>query len=159
MEQEIKAIIEKILNLLGVSYSDIEVSTDEKINSLRFVVFTTEPNILIGDKGKRLLAFNHIVKKIIEKKTEEKGLGRVDFMLDVNNFQQKRIEELRVKAHMLAERARFFKSSVEMEPMSSYERMIVHAEFTMTADINTESSGVGRERRVVLKYSEVSTEV
>jgi predicted RNA-binding protein Jag len=55
---------------------------------------------------------------------------------------------------MLAERARYFKSSIEMDPMSSYERMIVHAEFTETPDIATESAGFGKDRHVVLKYTE-----
>jgi len=41
-----------------------------------------------------------------------------------------------------------------MDPMSSYERMIVHAEFTETPDIVTESAGFGRERHVIIKFSE-----
>ena len=41
-----------------------------------------------------------------------------------------------------------------MDPMSSYERMIVHAEFTDTKDIATESTGYGRERRVTIRYTE-----
>ena len=70
------------------------------------------------------------------------------------SYQKKRIDDVRAKAHILAERARYFKSSVEMDPMSSYERMIVHAEFTNTNDIVTVSTGQGRERRIIIRFSE-----
>src|SRR3990167_2911908 len=79
---------------------------------------------------------------------------KLQFFIDINDYQKKRIDDIRTKAHMLAERARYFKSSVEMDPMSSYERMIVHAEFTDSPDITTESSGYGKDRHLVLKYRE-----
>ena len=41
-----------------------------------------------------------------------------------------------------------------MDPMSSYERMIVHSFFAETPDIKTESKGEGRDRRVVIKFKE-----
>ena len=44
------------------------------------------------------------------------------------------------------------KSSVEMDPMSSYERMIVHTELKTFPHIKTESAGEGRGRHIVVKY-------
>ena len=98
-----------------------------------------------------MLALNHLMKRIVDKKEDE---SLPSFLVDVNDYQKKRIDDIRARAHMLAERARYFKSSVEMDPMSSYERMIVHAEFTEVPDIKTESTGNGRDRRVVLRYCE-----
>ena len=143
--------IKNILTLLGVAFTDVSLSVDEKITSQRFVVTTIDSSILIGEHGTRLLALNHVMKRIAEKKFPEEKLL---FMIDVNDYQKKRVDEIRMKTHILAERARFFKSSVEMDPMSSYERMVVHAEFTGVADIVTESIGIGKDRRVVIKYSE-----
>ena len=77
------------------------------------------------------------------------------FFIDVNDYQKKHIEDIRMKAQVLAERARYFKSSVEMDPMSSYERMIIHSEFAEVPDIKTESAGVGKDRRIIIKYTEV----
>ena len=39
-----------------------------------------------------------------------------------------------------------------MHPMNAYERLIVHSAFTDDPDIETESHGEGKFRRVVLKY-------
>ena len=149
-EENIRTIIGTLLGHLGVKVNEIVVELDDRTNSSRFVVSTPDSAILIGEHGARLLALNHIVKRMVEKVDTEAG----SFMIDVNDYQKKRIDDIRAKAHMLAERARYFKSSVEMDPMSSYERMIVHAEFSEANDIVTESTGAGRERRVIIRYSE-----
>ena len=131
--------------------SGIEAVVVEKTGSTRFAISTTEAQLLIGEGGTRLMALNLLMKRIVEKKF---GESAPIFMLDINDFQKKHIDEVRAKAHMLAERARYFKSTVEMDPMSSYERMIIHSEFADAVDIMTESMGMGRERRIVLKYKE-----
>lgn len=150
-EQLIIETIQKLLAHLGVVFTGITVENDERTKSLRFVIATTDSLILIGENGARLLALNHLVKRMVEQEPKEDAPS---FMVDVNDFQKKRIDEIRVKAHMLAERARYFKSTVEMEPMSSYERMLVHSEFSDTPDIATESSGFGKDRHVTIRHTE-----
>ena len=54
---------------------------------------------------------------------------------------------------MLGERAKVFKYDVEMSPMNSYERRIIHSLFANDREISTESVGEGKVRRVVLKYT------
>lgn len=153
-EQHIRETLTTLLGHLGVVVTDIIIEKDEKTDSTRFVIATPDSAILIGEHGARLLALNHLMKRIIEKNSEESG----SFFVDVNDYQKKRIEDIRAKAHMLAERARYFKSSVEMDPMSSYERMIVHAEFSEEHDIKTESTGTGRDRRVIIRFSDTKIE-
>lgn len=146
--------IRSILGHLKVVLNDVSVDTDEKTKSMRFVVSTPDSAILIGERGDRLLALNHLVKRIVERKLKDENIS---FMVDINDYQKKRIDDIRARARMLAERARYFKSSVDMDPMSSYERMIVHAEFTDTPDITTESLGSGKDRHIVLRYTEEKT--
>ncbi len=55
---------------------------------------------------------------------------------------------------MLAKRARSFKIDVEMDPMTSYERMLVHSHLEGRPNIKTESIGEGKERRLVIKFVE-----
>jgi predicted RNA-binding protein Jag len=148
------AIIEMLTTLLThlkVKVETVSVEIDDATGTRRFIIATPDSAILIGERGERLLALNHIAKRIAEKLVKDENYS---FIVDVNDYQKKRIDDIRTKAHMLAERARYFKSSVEMDPMSSYERMIVHAEFTNTSDITTESTGQGKDRRVILRYKE-----
>ncbi len=147
----IENTLRTLLGHLKIVLEGVSVDTDAQTKSLRFEVRTPDSAILIGERGARLLALNHLVKRIVERDLKDENL---QFFIDINDYQKKRIDDIRTKAHMLAERARYFKSSVEMDPMSSYERMIVHAQFTEVPDITTESSGYGKDRRVILKYTE-----
>ncbi|MEI8175102.1 MAG: R3H domain-containing nucleic acid-binding protein, partial [bacterium] len=73
-------------------------------------------------------------------------------LIDINGFQQKRIENIHAIAHMMAERARYFKSNIEVDPMPAFERRIVHEFLSEAHDLKTESTGEGFSRRVVIKY-------
>lgn len=150
-KEHITSTLRTLLGHLKIVLDDISVDSDPATKSLRFDVRTPDSAILIGERGARLLALNHLVRRIAERELKDENL---QFFVDINDYQKRRIDDIRTKANMLAERARYFKSSVEMDPMSSYERMIVHAQFTEVPDIATESSGQGKERRVILKYTE-----
>jgi len=148
----IKNLIEEILKYVS---SDAYLKEVTEINNgeiVKFSVVTEEPYLLLGEDGKNLLALNHIVKKIAEVKFGKNKEANLNFIVDINDYQERRIQDIKNKAHIMAERARFFKSSVELSPMNPYERMIVHTLFSGALDIETESTGFGRERRVVIKY-------
>lgn len=146
----IKKTIEDILSLLDVSY-ELTIINDESTGTICFHIKTGDPHILIGRDGAHLAALSHIIKRIADK-ANSTTKEQTSFVVDVNNYQGKKTEELKSKAAMLAERARYFKSDVEMSPMTPYERMIIHSIFSNTKDIKTESMGEGKNRRVVIKY-------
>lgn len=150
IKQTISGIIEKIpvnaqfKGISGLAGSDM----------VRFEFTTDEPHLLVGLEGKTLFSLNHLVKKIFEIWCEKNNWKKLSFIVDVNDYQEKRIQELRNRAQIMAERARFFKSNIECPPMNPYERMIIHSFFSDVPDIKTESTGFGRDRRVVIKYVE-----
>lgn len=78
-------------------------------------------------------------------------------LVDINDQTKKRIESIRTTAHMMAERARYFKSSIDVDPMPAFERRIMHEFLSQTKDIKTESVGEGKARHMVVKY--VSPEI
>jgi spoIIIJ-associated protein len=74
--------------------------------------------------------------------------------IDVERVQElEKVERVRENARMLAQRARLFKHDVEMSPMTSYERLVVHELFAEDPEIKTESAGEGKFRHIVLKYA------
>jgi predicted RNA-binding protein Jag len=132
-----------------------------------------EPHFFISREGEGLHALNHLVQRIIESKTPslrsgsehsplaggedsplpaKGGVGGGSILIDINGYQKKHVENIRAVAHMMSERARYFKSSVEVDPMSAFERRIVHEFLAEANDLQTESIGMGRDRRVVIKY-------
>lgn len=146
--EHIKILIEEFLNNLTISFDTIEIIEED--TSLVFLIKTEHSGVLIGNNGENLRALNHIVKRMVDKKHGYEN--EIQFLLDVNGYHQKKIQRIRDQAVILADRARMFKSNVEMTPMNAYERMIIHSMFTDDPEISTESSGVGKLRRVVLKY-------
>ena len=146
----IKKVIEDLLSKFSLDF-ELEIINDEDIKATRFLIKTDEPNVLIGYKGANLSALSHIIKRIVDNKITDKNT-KPFFIIDVNNYQENKIEEIKTSAYMLAERAKYFKSSVEMNPLPSYERMIVHSLFADSADFETQSQGEGSERRVIIRY-------
>ncbi len=141
----IESSIRGILDRLGVRY-DLEFQ--EGSDGSWFLIKTDEAPLLIGDGGQNLSALNYLVKKITEKKYPESFRG---FSLDVNDYQKKKIDEIKELARMHAQRVRYFKKDTELRPMNAYERRIVHSCLQEYPDIATESRGEGMERRVVIK--------
>lgn len=145
--EEVKRIVVELLQNMDISFDEIETSSlffNKPVVSIK----TKESNFLIGAKGEYFLAFSHIIKKMASKVVGEDG-----FSVDVNDYQKNNFEKLKQKALVIANRARSFNTSIEMEPMSSYERMLVHSFFGEISDISTESIGVGKDRRVKIKYN------
>ncbi len=146
METKIKKLIEELLGKLSVEFDSINV--DDSLGQDVYKIKTTSSDILIGSHGDVLRAINHVVKKTLQQQGEE-----TRFMIDVNDYRSKQIQEVQNTAKLLADRALSLKYDVEMQPMSSYERMLVHSVLENVDDVTTESAGSGRDRRVVIKYT------
>ncbi len=147
----IKDKIKELLEKTSFSIAELTISDDEDTNALWFSVRTEEPHFFIGKNGETLAALNHLARKIAEKNL----VGTETFaeiIIDANEHQKKKIDSLKTVAHMMAERARFFKASVDVDPMSPYERKIIHTFLSNKSDIATESVGEGMNRHIVIKY-------
>jgi len=153
--EEIQQIIEETLRHLTTPYNSVDVVENE-IGTV-FMINTDEARFLIGNNGANLIALNHVIKRIIDKR--KKDGETVNFTIDVNGYQKQRNEELQTKAKVLAERVKSFHSNIEMDPMTPYERMVIHTTLAGDPEVETESVGFGRERRVMIKYKDDSKKV
>ncbi len=154
-KEEIQNLIKELIERTTIKLNGISVVEDGPQN-LWVSVEVGEPHFFISREGEGLHAINHLVHRIIESKAPKnqgentpQGLG---VLIDINGFQKKRVEDIRAIAHMMSERARYFKSNIEIDPMSAFERRVVHEFLSNASDLKTESTGVGRDRRVVIKY-------
>ena len=153
---EIQNLIKELIEKTTVPVHNISILEEEPKNTW-FRAEVGEPHFFISRDGEGLQALNYLVRRIIENKilsSETKTENPLDFefLIDINDFQKKKVDSVRALAHMMAERARYFKSSIEVDPMPAFERRIVHEFLSTATDLKTESEGVGRSRRVVIKY-------
>ncbi|NTW13852.1 MAG: hypothetical protein HGA31_02350 [Candidatus Moranbacteria bacterium] len=73
------------------------------------------------------------------------------FSVDVNDYWKDKIRLLRRDAEEAAHQVIASGRPVQLRPMFSYERKIVHSVLADNERVETESSGRGEERKVIVK--------
>jgi spoIIIJ-associated protein len=147
--EETKKIIEETLGKMSFNDFSIHVREETGLDgeSLIFNIETKDSDLLIGQYGANLRAFQHILRAMVRKKNPEK----LHFSIDANDYHKQKTNSLEEMAHNLAQQAIIEKRPVVLRPMSAYERRVVHLALSENSQIKTESIGEGEERRIVLK--------
>ncbi|MBU1167804.1 hypothetical protein KKC60_05395 [Patescibacteria group bacterium] len=125
----------------------IDFDTENEQELIVLNIESEEASLLIGQGGNHLLAFQHLLRATVQKKTNT----FFKFTLDINDYRKERKDFLESLAHSLAEKALREGEEIEMRPMSSFERRVVHKAVAERSEVETESRGVEPERRVVIK--------
>lgn len=143
MEKQIQQI-KKIIELMGFNEDSVKVNADLEHRKVQ---------LLIDDEAVRgsitpvaLSAFNHLFNQILRK---EEG---VHYIFDLNYYRKERERLIIELARAAARKATVTKEEVELPPMNAYERRLVHTEITTHPELKTESRGIGKERRVVIRH-------
>jgi spoIIIJ-associated protein len=154
---QIKKTVEEFFEKMTMQVSVIEVvcensgkteniETEEK-KVINISIKAEEPQILIGQGGQTLFELQRILKTILIKKTNE-----IFYLnLDINEYKNKKIEYLKDTAKNIADEVSLSKKEKVLNPMSAYERRIIHAELSNRGDVTTESQGEGQNRSIVIK--------
>ncbi len=103
-----------------------------------------DPQFLIGPTGTYLEAFERLLRAVAKRKI----LENVFINLDINNYRKRRTEFLKEIAREIADQVSLSKKKVTLEPMSAFERRIIHLELASRNDVATGSVGEEPERRV-----------
>lgn len=132
----------KISNMNNVNYEIINEVKDVKVD-----IKGENLNNLIGYRGETLNAIQTILNRIGNKSLEE----RHRIIIDVAGYREKRIkalEDLAIKVSKTVERKR---KSITLEPMSAFERKIIHNKLQENNKVTTHSIGREPNRKVVIE--------
>jgi spoIIIJ-associated protein len=105
-----------------------------------------DASLVTQRNGELLRALEHIAAKMVRLEPEEHD--RISF--DSGNFKAIRAREMKMAAEAAAERVRRSGAPYSFQPMSSRERRMLHLAFRQFDDLETESSGEGLRRFVVV---------
>ncbi len=142
-----KAILEQLMHHLGFAVQ-VEVETGET-SRLNVVADGDEKEALgalIGRKGERLSALQHLVNLMLSK--EMGAWTRV--LVDVEDYRGRRERQLRELAERAAARVVETGKMLQLEPMSALERRWIHMSLRDHPAVVTQSIGEEPNRRVVL---------
>lgn len=151
-QQQLHNLIDEFLRKMSIDFESIDRAESELPEYTKFIINTPDSGILIGKDGEHLTALGFVIRKVIEKHSGEEIAPK--FFIDVGGYQSNKIQKIQKVARIMADRATSFKRDIELPPMTSYERMIIHSTLSDSSNINTESEGQGRSRRVIVRYVE-----
>ena len=114
-----------------------------------FEIEGDDAGLLIGRKGETLKTLQFLVRYVVSHKLDE----RVNLMIDVEGYQQRRHQSLENMAHRVARRVSDTGRSITLEPMPANERRIVHIALSDHPGVTTESTGFGDARQVTVEPS------
>jgi spoIIIJ-associated protein len=142
-----RQILEELLGHLGLSASvSVQAGDTSKLD------VTAEENekealgALIGRKGERLSALQHLVNLMLSRRMG--AWTRV--LVDVEDYRGRRERQLREIALRAAEHVVETDKMLQLEPMPALERRWIHLALRQHADVATQSIGEEPQRRVVI---------
>jgi len=144
MSAQPKVTLEKLLDTLGFPATIEEHPMDDTI---LLDVKSEDSGRLIGRQGQTLADLQYITNRLLFQ--QDKEAPKV--MVDVSGYRAQAREALVKKAKDAAEKVRRWGDVVELEPLSSFDRRIVHNAIKDDPDIETHSIEVeGTDKKVVL---------
>lgn len=146
MEEQLGDILDNVLGLLLLEGSyDIEESDE----ALQVLIETKDAGRLIGFKGENLESLQLLLNQLMSRKAPENEFKRV--IVDVEGWRKQKEEELASRAKGWIEEVKESGQELELEPMSPWQRRIVHMVVQDTEGVESESIGEGRDRHLVIK--------
>ncbi|MDR0979257.1 MAG: Jag N-terminal domain-containing protein [Lachnospiraceae bacterium] len=147
--EEAKEKIETFINAFvkTQNLTDVETEVFVKEYGIYVNINGNSANYLTGYRGEILNSLQIILSSIINSKYSEK----ISLYLNINNYREKRIATLESLADKLSKTVLKTRKSITLEPMSAFERKIIHARLQGNEKITTYSKGEEPYRKIVIE--------
>jgi spoIIIJ-associated protein len=140
-----KELLDTILGYLGFVVQIEEMQNEA--GNLVLQIYTEESGRIIGRDGETLEAIQFLLNRLIQAK--DKDAAKV--VVDCEHYRSMREDRIVQRVRELAERVRITGRALQLEPMNSYERRLVHNAFKDDPDVGTWSpSDSARIKQITL---------
>ncbi len=144
MPAEPKETLQKILTLLGFT---VTVEEHHLEDGVLLDVKTEDSGRLIGRQGQTLSDLQYITNRLLF----QQDPAAPKIMVDVSGYRAQAREALVKKAREAAEKVRRWGDVVELEPLSAFDRRIIHQALKDDPSIETHSVEVqGTDKKAIL---------
>jgi spoIIIJ-associated protein len=142
-----REILEELMKHLGFEVKiEIETGDTSRLNVVGGEDGHEALGALIGRKGERLSALQHLVNLMLSRRMGE--WTRV--LVDVEDYRGRRERQLRDIATRAAARVQETGKMLQLEPMPALERRWIHLALRDHPDVATQSIGEEPNRRIVV---------
>lgn len=145
LEQEGDIAADYLEELLDIADLDGDLDIDVEGDRSAVSVVGADLQQLVGRDGEVLDALQELTRLAVYRETGE----RSRLMLDISGFRAEKRERLVLLAGEIVERVRAAGEPVSLDPMTPFERKVVH-DAVAAAGLSSESEGVEPRRYVVV---------
>lgn len=138
--ESIKEFLNKFLK------QNIKYNVEVKEYDIYVDITGEDLNYLIGYRGENINAFQTVLFAIANKKSTAK----IRVYLDIAGYREKRIKTLEDLAEKIARTVVRTGKAITLEPMTAYERKIIHTKLQNHSKVKTFSKGEEPYRKVVI---------
>lgn len=141
-----QVVVDFVKGILDFMELDAEIELSKKDDSTIITLISANSANVIGYRGEILDAIQTLAGACM-------NIGKKDYqkvVVDCENYRDKREDTLVSLAHKLEQKATDMKREVILEPMSPYERRIIHTTLANSQTCTTRSDGKEPNRYVVI---------
>lgn len=131
----------------GMGIDDLEVNHQIEGKYLLFQLNSEKAAYLIGKRGQTLNALQQLAQLVTNKYASQFKVVRID----VGDYRERREKALEQLAERMADKAVRSGRKVQLEPMPSHERKVIHNALSNRLDIETYSEGTDPNRYLVIE--------
>ena len=143
-EENVKNFLDDFISKLPTNDLKYEIKRDK--SDLLVNITGEDTGYLIGYRGNVLNSIQVILNNIANKGINE----RVRILLNIGGYKEKREKDLKELADKIAGTVIRKRKAITLEPMSSYERKIIHSRLQENTKVETHSIGEEPNRRIVV---------
>lgn len=143
-EENVKNFLDDFISKLPTNDLKYEIKRDK--SDLLVNITGDDTGYLIGYRGNVLNSIQVILNNIANKGINE----RVRILLNIGGYKEKREKDLKELADKIAGTVIRKRKAITLEPMSSYERKIIHSRLQENTKVETHSIGEEPNRRIVV---------
>lgn len=148
--EDINIAKQRVEEFLNNWLSKVDNSLEYDIKIEEFTIFIDikgeSAGTLIGYRGETLNAMQSILSSIANSNFNNK----IRLILDIENYREKRAKKLEELAEKISKTVLRTGKSITLEPMTAYERKIIHSKLQENTRVETHSIGEGDNRRIVI---------
>lgn len=148
--EDINIAKQRVEEFLNNWLSKVDNSLKYNIKIEEFTIFIDikgeSAGTLIGYRGETLNAIQSILSSIANRNFNNK----IRLILDIENYREKRAKKLEELAEKISKTVLRTGKSITLEPMTAYERKIIHSKLQENTRVETHSIGEGDNRRIVI---------
>lgn len=146
-EEVAETSVEFVEGLIGAMGIEGEVSSAVREDRVHVDISGPDLGPLIGRRGQTLDALQEVTRTAVQRRLR----SRVRLLVDVEGYRARRRESLIEYAQSMARRAIERGTEIELEPMNSFERKLVHDAVGEIEGATSFSEGEEPNRKVIVR--------